>query len=517
MQINGTQGLSLGIYQRNQPVYYANFGYRDVEAKLPVTKKTIYPACSLTKLFTCLAISIAIDEGLESLDWNSRVRDILPDFNIKDNVIRENATITDILCHRTGMSCGHGRLGCENNLMIPHEDTMKYVNDQVPVLPFRQEFLYNNLGYELAGLILDKIYGSWAKVFRKELFGPLHMSRTLTGQPTSDIENVSKSYNVLNDGQPVLVPTVKAGEGSLGGASGGIFTCVEDLLQAYSTIMDEIGGNDVLERGQLARTLRSRKSYIFSSHIPMAQPSYLEASYAMGLCRVQLPGKMGQIGLNSSLMGDSGMPIIGKGSPSRLVFYHQGCLPGSLSSMAMIPETGTAVVVMSNTLGLSDCPDWVLQLVLEELLQSPERNDYIEAANHAVEGALKMYCELAQQIKSLSRAATAAPKPLEMYVGTYWNEGRYVKISITVTDNKLFWALQGLQSELFELEHAYGDTFHFLKPRDEMAVRGCWTDREMNYFLLHFNADLHGTIQSITWDHECNVPEGEVFYRTKDI
>jgi hypothetical protein len=65
---------------------------------------------------------------------------------------------------------------------------------------------------------------------------------------------------------------------------------------------------------------------------------------------------MGAMGCNPSLMPD-GMPIVGKGVPSRLVIYHQGSLPGALSAVALMPETETAIVVMSNSLALNDSPD----------------------------------------------------------------------------------------------------------------------------------------------------------------
>ena len=52
MSIGGTAGLSLGVLHHGKPVYQANYGFRDVEQKLPVTEETIFPGCSLTKALT---------------------------------------------------------------------------------------------------------------------------------------------------------------------------------------------------------------------------------------------------------------------------------------------------------------------------------------------------------------------------------------------------------------------------------------------------------------------------------
>ena len=84
---------------------------------------------------------------------------------------------------------------------------------------------------------------------------------------------------------------------------------------------------------------------------------------------------MGAVGCNPSLMPD-GMPIVGKGVPSRLVIYHQGSLPGALSAVVLIPGTETAIVVMSNSLALNDSPDvrkHTLSFILARLLsRSPQ-------------------------------------------------------------------------------------------------------------------------------------------------
>ncbi len=71
---------------------------------------------------------------------------------------------------------------------------------------------------------------------------------------------------------------------------------------------------------------------------------------------VQLPAIMGAVGCNPQLILD-GMPIVGKGVPSRLVVYHQWGLPGALSAVVLMPNTRTAIVVLSNSLALNDCPD----------------------------------------------------------------------------------------------------------------------------------------------------------------
>lgn len=98
-----------------------------------------------------------------------------------------------------------------------------------------------------------------------------------------------------------------------------------------------------------------------------------------GWGRVQLPGKMGQLELNPYLM-PNGMPVIGKGDSPQLIIFHQGSLPGALSIVILLPDTESIIVILTNALALNDIPDWVGQLVLEELLDIPQSksNDFIK-------------------------------------------------------------------------------------------------------------------------------------------
>lgn len=242
MRIAGAAGLALGVQRNVSRPYFANFGLQDVEHKLPVTENTIFPACSLTKLFTSMSLGTIVDDPNNELDWNTRIKDIIPDFDIANDLLREHMTIADALSHRTGMSVADFYLGAENNIIIAPEDSLKFISDQVPISPFREQWGYNNLGYELAGLVMNKVlqpkgYGDF---IRDSFLKPLGVTRTYTKRPPSDIKDVAKAYNTLDDGTPSEIPTVKAGEGSFGGPSAGMFTCVVDLLKAYTSIMEAV-------------------------------------------------------------------------------------------------------------------------------------------------------------------------------------------------------------------------------------------------------------------------------------
>lgn len=158
MSIGGTAGLSLGILQHGKPIHHANYGFRNVQEKLPMTEETITPGCSLAKAMTAASIALLVEEN--KVTWDTRVKNILPDFGIQDDILRNHTTVADLLCHRTGMSWGDNYyVSTENNIIIPGKDGMKYLNSQEPLLPFRGQFQYNNLPYELAGYVIERLSG----------------------------------------------------------------------------------------------------------------------------------------------------------------------------------------------------------------------------------------------------------------------------------------------------------------------------------------------------------------------
>lgn len=511
MSIAGTAGLSLGVVHNDELIHTANFGYRDHGSKLPVDDETIFPGCSLTKAMISATMGVLVEEG--ALTWDTRVIDVLPGFQIRDQSLRNLTTITDLLAHRTGMSTTNYWLGSQNNILIAKEDSLTFLNNQQAVKPFRGQWQYNNLGYELAGLVIEQVSGQrWDKVLQSKILEPLGLTRTSV-MPKENDGNTAKAYAVLDNRTPTEITGVKAAANVFGGASGGIRSCVKDLLKFYQELMR--AGEHQFSTGQTSTPGSPLKqvAHLLSSKIPLKQISLRENSYALGWVRSQLPSPMGAVGLNPKLVPD-GMPIVGKGEPSRLVIYHQGSLPGALASVILLPETQSAIVVMTNTLALNDCADWVGQLVLETLIQVKDKNDYLELSKRSAATALAWHSTVEAALKENQILGTSS-RNLEEYTGTYTNSIKTMKIEVTREYNKLYFALQGLESEMYELTHYQNDVFTWLRPRNELAGRGRFTHQGFLYYMLRFSAGGVDGIDRLVWAHDVDVPDGEMFEKEK--
>ena len=60
--------LSAGIVVGDDLIWSDAFGYADLDKKIKATDSTIYSICSITKLFTSIAIMQLRDRGLLNLD-----------------------------------------------------------------------------------------------------------------------------------------------------------------------------------------------------------------------------------------------------------------------------------------------------------------------------------------------------------------------------------------------------------------------------------------------------------------
>jgi CubicO group peptidase (beta-lactamase class C family) len=94
-------GTAVAVVKEGQVVLLEAYGLRDLEAKLPVTPRTIFPIASITKSFTVAALASLAADG--KLDWDKPVHEMLPGFRLYDDVATLRVTPRDLVTHRTGL------------------------------------------------------------------------------------------------------------------------------------------------------------------------------------------------------------------------------------------------------------------------------------------------------------------------------------------------------------------------------------------------------------------------------
>lgn len=171
-------GLSLAVVRDQELLYARGFGYAHLETKSPATPQTMYSICSISKLFTSIAVMQQRDSGRLRLD--DPVSRHLPWFSIGG--MPDGAppvTVFGLLTHSSG---------------LPRESDVPYwTGPDYPFPPletvrekvagqgmlYRPEtvFQYSNLGLTLAGEVAVAAAGKpWAELVKTGILEPLGMT-----------------------------------------------------------------------------------------------------------------------------------------------------------------------------------------------------------------------------------------------------------------------------------------------------------------------------------------------------
>ncbi|KAJ5679788.1 hypothetical protein N7462_008032 [Penicillium macrosclerotiorum] len=504
----GTAGCSLGVIHNGEIIHADHFGYRDVEKGLKPDDDTIYPICSLSKSITAATVGILVGDG--EFDFDTRISDLLADFNPEDPALKENGTLTDLLSHRSGLQGSNFWLGSQNNVLFPAKEAMRVVNSLKMAHPFRTAWEYSNYGYEIIAHIIKQKTGSpWFEVVSDRILKPLDMSRTGFDIQFGDHNNVARAYATLDNAIPVLIEGPKLSSHSILGAGGGIRSSLKDMLTFYRALL--LAESDQQRTGESTTTgspFKNTKEQ-FKSQINLSGPLYGETGYGFGLARATLPSPMGSIGTNPALLPD--MPIVGRGLSPTLALYHQGTLAGAFATVILFPETVSGIIVLTNSVPLGGSDDWIGQLLTETLFDAPEKNDYRIISKKTADSQRGWHDRVLSQLPSHNGVGDQA-RPLGVYAGKYYNKARTLLIHITEKDDSLTMNFQDNPQEFYKLTWCSGDTFTWLSSRNELASRGRFTRFGGWFYTIKFSAEESGRVVSLNWIHDEARKDGDDFY-----
>ena len=148
-------GMSVALIKNGEIVSVEGYGVRDAAENLPMTKDTVMPIGSVTKTFTSLALAMLADEG--KLDWDEPVRTYIPWLKLNNEMLTENVTARDLMCHRTGTP--KYDLQAIYAAKDDKEEMVRSLEYLQTFAPFRTKFMYSNQMVSLAGYLVDVLSG----------------------------------------------------------------------------------------------------------------------------------------------------------------------------------------------------------------------------------------------------------------------------------------------------------------------------------------------------------------------
>lgn len=512
LRISGSAGASVGILHSNEVTYTANFGYRDVEEKTPPNQDTIYYIASLSKFMTAAGIGKLVEDG--KLQWTDLVSTVLPEFQHRDPQIRDHATIVDILSHRIGLAPKmHLWMGEHSRPQVAGHDFTKTTTYLETVSEFRSTFIYNNWLYGLAAQIVERSSGQkFSEFIGSNFFEPLGMNRTRIHGEIADMGNLAEAY-MYDDDSPYLVNRPPIDSDSAMEGAAGVKSSVRDLLKYYKSFLNAREQQQNCGCTSTDDSPFKQVQELLTERVTMDDlPAHTnKTSYALGWTMVQLPAALGSHGGNADLIEE--MPLIGRGLCKKpTVLYHSGSVVGYQSSIILLPETNSAIIVLVNTLANQDPADWIGQAFLEALLGVPEPHDFVQLAEEARDTHTTLFPKMHQALTKGRKRGTFT-RSLHCYEGQFENAVGTFIMDIYVLEGELYLSLNGYRKEKHKLYYYDGDTLSFEMGYLDCLKREMWPKTYKGYYLLEFVADENGAITDLIWRPDRAVPQGEVFTR----
>ena len=196
---NHFPGLAFGIVADGKLVHSGNYGYTDIEKKIPVTASSLFRIASMSKSFTAMAILKLRDEGKLNLD-DPAYRYIPELKNLKYPVSdAPPITVRHLLTHGAGFP--EDNPWGDRQLADTDNELMEFLKKQISFSnPPDIEFEYSNLGFALLGKIITNVSGNrYQDYIRENIWKPLGMTTTEWEYGNVAPEKLAHGYRWLNE------------------------------------------------------------------------------------------------------------------------------------------------------------------------------------------------------------------------------------------------------------------------------------------------------------------------------
>jgi CubicO group peptidase (beta-lactamase class C family) len=186
-----TPGVSVAVVRRGRTALAKGYGFADLENDIPATAETVYRIGSITKQFTSSAIMRLAEQGKLSLD--DTLQKFLPTYDTKGNRV----TVRHLLNHTSGIKSYTSlpAFGRVMRLDLPHDSLVALFASEPFDFKPGDRWLYDNSGYFLLGMIVEKVSGKpYGQYLQDEFFTPLGLKSTVYCDEAPLIKHRARGY-----------------------------------------------------------------------------------------------------------------------------------------------------------------------------------------------------------------------------------------------------------------------------------------------------------------------------------
>jgi CubicO group peptidase (beta-lactamase class C family) len=188
-------GIAVLIAKDGKVIYDKGYGYADIEHATKISPQTKFRIGSITKQFIASGILKLQEEG--RLSVNDKLSKYFSDFPRAGEV-----NVHQLLTHTSGIHSYTNKDGFLSDVVKPatNEKVVDYFkNDEYDFNP-GERYQYNNAGYFLLGLIIEKITGeNYGDYLKKTFFDPIGMTNTGVYSTRINLTNEALGYEKSND------------------------------------------------------------------------------------------------------------------------------------------------------------------------------------------------------------------------------------------------------------------------------------------------------------------------------
>ena len=311
-------GLITLLARDGKIVDFQTYGYRDVERQLPMERDTICRVYSMSKLITCVATLMLVEDGRLNLD--DPVAKYLPEFmGVKVwtggtadapqlEALKRPITIKHLMTHTSGLFYDFSGENPEliklwKNANLWTGPGLTNFITKLAMLPLKHQpgdaWTYG-VNQDVQGAVIERISGKTFGAFLEErIFRPLGMKDTGFDVPPEKMSRLAKTYKHGPDGnfvedQPIVETWPEAGRGIEAGGAG-IFSTAGDFARFAQMLCNggSLDGQRILGRKTV--------ELMTANHLvtlPNNQAATRQRGFGLG---VEVVTERGQLSVPSSL------------------------------------------------------------------------------------------------------------------------------------------------------------------------------------------------------------------------
>lgn len=448
-------GLSIGIVRNDSIIFSKGYGNLEIHKERNVDENTIFGIGSISKSFTALTLGILVDEG--KINWDDKVKDYLPYFELYAPYVSENFTIRDLLTHRSGLKdVSGGTLWYHSD--YSREDVIKRLKYLEPISGFRDKPAYQNVTYVVASEIVKTVSGmSWDNFVKIRVFDKLKMNNTTSVSTERESKSNLAQPHIWNDNYVKVAIKQEIGDNLA--PAGFIYSSSNDMSNYLRLLLNNgaIGKDTIVSPKIINEIFKPQIIFPFTG----APFNNEFTSYGFGWW----------------LTPKNGHKII----------EHSGGIDGMSANLVMIKDMNLGFVVLTNE--AEEPATFLLTAkLLEKVLNDKSYDIYSRGLDYRNQN-LKEQKESPVQISKTTK--TKPSLELQKYAGTY-SDKMYGDIFINYTGKGRL-EISFSHSPVFTgtLEHWHFDTFKIV-----------WNDIRVPDGFLTFNFNSKREILGFSIDQE---------------